>query len=918
MNPAVETLLNSGEALFQQGKIDQAITAFQQALALDADCAEACNNLGVVFSHQGDNLNARQYFQKAIQISPNYRDAVLNYAEVLLSLQEISLAKSICENYLMQNQLDGEIKSLLSRIVSAAVKNSGNSTESKSELKPQLPAFSVRRHHLDLPAISLIIVTNNDSTSLKQTIDSVLKQSYPNWECILITGSLINATNYDNDNIKQLYQPNSDKFSALNAGIQAVNNEIIGFAEPGDILEIDTLKNVSDFFHRYPSRGILQIYALVTLNTGGPIAEKIPRKWRQDELAEFWKFGALPLMQSIFFRRELLDMTGSFNPALGDAALYDLLLKLTNKRLIFALNKIGVNIPLNSVTKLETSVTMLEGSPWSKIHQRYKSAARPESPKITVIIPCYNYGKYLPDSVGSICKQTYRDFEIIIVNDGSSDNTIEVAEKLVASYPQVPIIQHNQANSGQPAISRNRGIALSSGEYIMALDGDDMVDPRYLEAAVTILDNMPGIALVYPDQTHIWPDQVKIIQSSEWDIVKFREGNLLPHCAVFRRFLWEEIGGFQTNVIGYEDWDFWIGIAEKGYHGKRIPYPFFYYRRHPGSVFATTGERDKRLRAQTALNHPLLFGKSKVEDAKKYFASLPPETAPEHIKNINKTMDYDDLLSPEAQPIIRDLNDLIVQMKQQGLKISSWYGHFHLDLQPDTSEKINRGFTYKPLPGAADDVNFPWFLYWELVWVILNADFKPGQKVMDLGGSSSLFSYYLASKGLDVTTVDLQQSLVDNANITARKTGWKLQNYAVDMRRLNFTEKFDHIVSICVYEHIPMYDRVEINSRIKDLLLPGGRFSITFDYRNPSKFTRFNSPQEVSEQFVRPSGLKIRGNQTFFDNGKNYLFHPFYYPGDFSPFKEEQVRLGHFDRSELGKVKRENDYTFAALFLENT
>jgi len=244
--------------------------------------------------------------------------------------------------------------------------------------------------------------------------------------------------------------------------------------------------------------------------------------------------------------------------------------------------------------------------------------------------------------------------------------------------------------------------------------------------------------------------------------------------------------------------------------------------------------------------------------------------------------------------------------------------HFDLDVNPDRSEQINRGYNYKPLPNAVDDINFPWFLYWELVWIILNADFKPGQKVLDLGGSSSLFSYYLASRGLEVTTVDLQQDLVDNGNRAAAAMGWNLRNYAMDMRKLAFSELFDHIVSVCVYEHIPMYDRVEINARLKEQLKPGGRFSITFDYRNPSKFTRFNTPEDVYEQFIKPSGLNIRGNENFEDSGKSYLLHPFFYSGDFQHFKEEQVRLGHFDPSELGKVKHENDYTFAALFLENS
>ena len=88
------------------------------------------------------------------------------------------------------------------------------------------------------------------------------------------------------------------------------------------------------------------------------------------------------------------------------------------------------------------------------------------------------------------------------------------------------------------------------------------------------------------------------------------------------------------------------------------------------------------------------------------------------------------------------------------------------------------------------------------------------------GGSSSLFSFYLASKGFRVTTVDLQRTLVDNANHVAREMGWDLNNCVMDMKQLRFEDRFDHITSICVYEHIPMFDRVEINKKIRELLGP--------------------------------------------------------------------------------------------------
>ncbi|MFX0202641.1 MAG: class I SAM-dependent methyltransferase [Candidatus Hodarchaeota archaeon] len=283
---------------------------------------------------------------------------------------------------------------------------------------------------------------------------------------------------------------------------------------------------------------------------------------------------------------------------------------------------------------------------------------------------------------------------------------------------------------------------------------------------------------------------------------------------------------------------------------------------------------------------------------------------------INKSMDLEDLKSDKAKTIIKSLNHLVKNLREKNLKISSWYGRFNLSGNPDSFERINRGYDYIGLEEATDDKNFPWFLYWEIVWVDLINEFSSQHKILDLGGSSSLFSYYLASKGIDVTTVDLQENLVENANTVANQMNWNLKNYVMDMRNLKFNSKFDHITSICVYEHIPLYDRVEINKKIKELLIYKGKFSITFDYRNPSKFTRINSPSDVLEQFVKPSGLFIRGNKEFFDNGKSYLLHPFYYTNISWKYKIRAIMKKQFSPCEFFRTKQKNDYTFGALFLE--
>lgn len=285
---------------------------------------------------------------------------------------------------------------------------------------------------------------------------------------------------------------------------------------------------------------------------------------------------------------------------------------------------------------------------------------------------------------------------------------------------------------------------------------------------------------------------------------------------------------------------------------------------------------------------------------------------------INKTMDRTDLDTPDARRITDELNALIRLLDARGLATSSWYGTLDMSPALRALEQVNRGFGYEPLPDAADDARYPWFLYWEIAWVAMHAGFEAGQSVLDLGGSSSLFSFYLASKGLRVTTVDLQASLVENADRVAQAMGWAMENRVMDMRALSFDRQFDHVTSICVLEHLKPEDRKAAVAQVRDVLRPGGRFSITFDYRNPARSMRIASPQDVEEQFITPSGLRVRGNRVFDDSGPNFLFQPFYSepPLRFWKYKVVSVLKRDFPAWEFLRANRSNDYTFGALFLE--
>jgi SAM-dependent methyltransferase len=281
-------------------------------------------------------------------------------------------------------------------------------------------------------------------------------------------------------------------------------------------------------------------------------------------------------------------------------------------------------------------------------------------------------------------------------------------------------------------------------------------------------------------------------------------------------------------------------------------------------------------------------------------------------------MDRADLDAPAARVVADELNDLIEDLAARGLRISSWYGAFELSDDPGSWERVNRGYGYTPLGGAADDRLFPWFLYWEIAWLVTNNRFEAGQRLLDLGGCSSLFSLYMASKGLEVTAIDLDDDLVANGNRLAAATGWRLRNLRQDIATLELEGTFDHVTSVCVFEHLPVSTRVRAGDQVRRLLRPGGTFSMTFDYGNPSRLAAIDSPDDVEEQFARPSGLRVRGNARFVDNGKRYLLHPAHHPSAAgSGWQELSVELGQFEPAAARQVSRSNEYTFGALFLEH-
>lgn len=212
--------------------------------------------------------------------------------------------------------------------------------------------------------------------------------------------------------------------------------------------------------------------------------------------------------------------------------------------------------------------------------------------KLSVVIPCYNHGEYVLQAIASVESCQAKVYEILIVNDGSTDPlTQKVLQALAVKGYQV-IHQENQGL----AIARNHGISLAKGRYILPLDSDNKIRPKYITKAIEILDNQPEVGVVYGN-FEFFGGVTGVQEVPKFDINLILRGNYIDACAVFRKTVWEEAGGYDDKIpekLGYEDWDFWLSVAEKGWHFYHIDEVLFDYRLRSDSMVSRCNIPEKR------------------------------------------------------------------------------------------------------------------------------------------------------------------------------------------------------------------------------------------------------------------------------------------------------------------------------------
>ncbi|MBP9889896.1 MAG: glycosyltransferase family 2 protein [Leptospiraceae bacterium] len=225
---------------------------------------------------------------------------------------------------------------------------------------------------------------------------------------------------------------------------------------------------------------------------------------------------------------------------------------------------------------------------------------------VSVVIPCYNYGKFLPEAIASIENQTYQNWEIIISDDGSDEDTL----KVVSDFRNHPLIRIIYLENGGPSRARNIAIRAAKGKYILPLDADDLISPAYMETAIRLLESNHNLGIVYCEAKFFGSNNEK------WDLPEYSFpaillGNRIFVTSFFRKQDWEKVGGFDEDFLDeWEDFDFWLKIIKLGRNVHRIEEVLFHYRKGHMSRCVKKGRELLPLFEQIVNNHKDLYSQN--------------------------------------------------------------------------------------------------------------------------------------------------------------------------------------------------------------------------------------------------------------------------------------------------------------------
>ena len=242
----------------------------------------------------------------------------------------------------------------------------------------------------------------------------------------------------------------------------------------------------------------------------------------------------------------------------------------------------------------------------------------PSSPRVSVVIPTYNMAHFLSEAIESVLQQSFRDFEIIVVDDGSTDNTSEVMAQFSSR------VKYVRRENGGPSAACNGGDDIAQGRYLLFLDADDTLMEGALEKAVSVMDGAPQAGFCYGQVrymdvdgkelklVHEWPERSGLVTARQIMLELVNLHFILPSAAFFRRDCFREVGRFDESLGYSEDTELFARMAKR-YPVVYVAEPLVWRRKHGGAITAKPDlDRQERswLKILEGAREPSAFGMS--------------------------------------------------------------------------------------------------------------------------------------------------------------------------------------------------------------------------------------------------------------------------------------------------------------------
>ncbi|MCP5162590.1 MAG: glycosyltransferase family 2 protein [Hahellaceae bacterium] len=248
---------------------------------------------------------------------------------------------------------------------------------------------------------------------------------------------------------------------------------------------------------------------------------------------------------------------------------------------------------------------------------------------VSIIITNYNYGQYLGEAISSALSQTYPAVEVIVIDDGSSDNSIEVA----CQYPVTVLQQENQG----VCAARNNAATHASGKYLLFLDADDTLLPEAIADLVGLLESAPdNIAFAY-GQAQYFENKSHVFESRPFDPQALAKENYIQVSALIKKSAFEAVGGFDRGFALREDWELFSRFVCQGYSGIFLGKPHFRYRKHKAPTRGGS-KLPKRLSiAKLITAHPRFFLAKLLKNPLRYLILRMRFNIPQSIRHYGPT-----------------------------------------------------------------------------------------------------------------------------------------------------------------------------------------------------------------------------------------------------------------------------------------